>query len=448
MIIVIVCGSVVGILCLAGGIFLQTSGAFSSGTAKTRRHKPTRPPAGAPEPSERGSLWGFSKAHLDSPEASGKKISLKALDSTRVQESYPGGEFLRAAFSVSSDMVHADGQAAISTVDHSEDSSEIAGDRIEATLLGADMEEEEPEMVTVSYTPEVLAGSVGRFGTGMKPKLHSFRPAAREADTSLVWNAPGPEGKMVPVSLTVDLVVQSPHGEEEIVLEEDEPDMNTPLATPQVSIRAVLQGKQGQASRARQDPDVPQDEASIHVAPNAGADDRRIETNGLRSQVPADEIAVEGAAAEHGQEHGQADDVDAGGVEDAVAQGEEEQSVVSAVDAIESPEQNAGSKKKRSFFSSSMFSFPRKKAVYEEYTISVHSGSDAADGTPAEGREREETTDELPLDTASKGSQKVEAVPDIAVPSLADGMGLETEFEEAEPGEFSTSHLPAGHFLR
>ena len=30
-------------------------------------------------------------------------------------------------------------------------------------------------------------------------------------------------------------------------------------------------------------------------------------------------------------------------------------------------------------------------------------------------------------------------MPDMAVPSLADGMGLETDFEEAEPGDFSTS---------
>ena len=36
-------------------------------------------------------------------------------------------------------------------------------------------------------------------------------------------------------------------------------------------------------------------------------------------------------------------------------------------------------------------------------------------------------------------------MPDMAVPSLADGMGLETcyktDFEEAEPGDFSTSQL-------
>ena len=32
-------------------------------------------------------------------------------------------------------------------------------------------------------------------------------------------------------------------------------------------------------------------------------------------------------------------------------------------------------------------------------------------------------------------------MPDMAVSSLADGMGLETDFEEAEPGDFSTSQL-------
>ena len=160
----------------------------------------------------------------------GRKISMQAVDSSRVQESHPGGGLL-SRFQVSGDMVHADGRPA-GAGPATGDSSDLTGQdssEIEERLFEADMEEEEPVMRPISqtYGPEVLAGSVGRFGTGMKPLLPTFRPAAAETATSLVWNATGPSGKTAPVTLTSDLIVLSPHGEEdeEVEMEEHEPEM-------------------------------------------------------------------------------------------------------------------------------------------------------------------------------------------------------------------------------
>ena len=443
MIIVIVCGFVIGIMCLAGGFFFRSSGARPASKPK-RVAKPTlsaRAPSGASYATE---LWVASSKNLkDVSEVSGKKISLKALDSTRVQESTPGGEFFRAAFGLSSDMVLADGQTALNSADQSEDSSEIAAERIEATLMGADMEEEEPDMQAVSYTPELPGGSVGRFGTGMKPKLPSFRPTVREADTSLVWNAPGPGGKRVPVSLTVDLVVQSPHGGEEVVLEEDEPDMNTPLTSPPVSIRAILQGKQGKTAHTKQAADG----AIVSSVPDKGADELNVETENKseptgrapragvrasRSPARAGEAAVEAAS----HEHEQGDEVAVVGLKDTAADGEEDETLLDKkAGAKQRPEQNAGSK--RSLFSSSLFSFSKKKSAYQEYTISVSSGSDAAVAAPSRDREGAENTDNPQTDTKSRGSREAEGVHDLLLPSLADVLGLETEFEEAEPGKLN-----------
>ena len=448
MIIVIVCGSVIGMMCLAGGFFFRSSGAHPASKLKKvgKPNLSARAPSGASYASE---LWGTSSKNLqDVSEVSGKKISLKALDSTRVQESNPGGEFLRAAFGLSSDMVHADGQTVFNSADQSEDSSEIAAERIEATLMGADMEEEEPDMQAVSYTSELLAGSVGRFGTGMKPKLPSFRPTAREADTSLVWNAPGPGGKKVPVSLTIDLVVQSPHGGEEVVLEEDEPDMNTPLTSPPVSIRAILQGKQGKTAHTKQAAEG----AIVASVPDKGADELNVETENKsestvraplaggrasRSPARAEETAVEAAA----HEYRQGDEVAALGLKDAAADDEEDSLLDKKAGATQRPEQDAGSK--RSLFSSSLFSFSKKKAAYQGYTISVSSGSDAADAATSRDREGAENTDNLQAETKPRGSREAKGVPNLPLPSLADGMGLETEFEEAEPGKLSTSLLLA-----
>ena len=158
----------------------------------------------------------------------GKKISMQAVDSSRVQESHPGGEFL-AQFHVSGDVVHADGRAGGPATGDSSDLTGQDSSEIEERLFEADMEEEEPVLRPISkmYSPELMAGSVGRFGTGMKPKLPVFRPAASETRTSLVWNAPGPSGRRAPISLTSDLIVLSPHGNEadDVVLDECEPDM-------------------------------------------------------------------------------------------------------------------------------------------------------------------------------------------------------------------------------
>jgi len=189
----------------------------------------------------------------------GRKISMQAVDSSRVQESHPGGDFL-SKFQVSGDMVHADGRpGGPATGDSSDltgqDSSEIEERLFEADM---DMEEEEPVMRPISqtYTPEVLAGSVGRFGTGMKPLLPMFRPAASETATSLVWNAPGPSGKKAPVTLTSDLIVLSPHAEEgdEVAMDEHEPEMQGAADSPEKRVKQ-FEGKVGGAVSFEDEPD-------------------------------------------------------------------------------------------------------------------------------------------------------------------------------------------------
>ena len=248
IIVIIACGSTIGFICLAATLYLCcTTHGFTFGAApKTAAKAPTR--VSMSEISGTDSLFGKSSSQLDADALAGitgKKISMKALDSSRVQESHPGSDYL-ANFKVSGEIVHADGQAA----EHSSRDSPTTGpdsSEIEARLFEADLEEEEPVMrpITESYAPEMLAGSVGRFGTGMKPKLHAFRPAASEADTSLVWNTPGPEGKMEPITLSADLVVLSSSFSEEVVDEGRSPgpmESRTPPASDMVGDRDTCLG--------------------------------------------------------------------------------------------------------------------------------------------------------------------------------------------------------------
>jgi hypothetical protein len=170
------------------------------------------------------SLWGssglYDPAHT---KVSGKKISIQ--QSTRIQESIPEDQYF-AAFTIVGDMIQAGGPSSADTSHTAHSSSEI-----EARLFEADMEEEEPALLPVShsYTSEMLSGSVGRFGTGMKPLFRSrtpqsVRPTASEAAASLVWNAKDESGKVETMVLSADLVVLSPHELDDIVMEEDEPE--------------------------------------------------------------------------------------------------------------------------------------------------------------------------------------------------------------------------------
>lgn len=205
----------------------------------------------------------------------GRKISMQAVDSTRVQESHPGGNFL-AKFQVSGDVVHADGRTGGPATGDSSDFTGQDSSEIEERLFEADMEEEEPAMRPISktYTAELLAGSVGRFGSGMKPKLPVFRPAVTETSASLVWNAPGPSGKKAPISLTSDLIVLSPHGEDpdEVVLEESEPDM--PQAAQTSASRAKrFEGKVGNLQVALQNGDRERSDQGNASPQKEGGDD-------------------------------------------------------------------------------------------------------------------------------------------------------------------------------
>ena len=283
--------------------------------------------------------------------------------------------------------------------------------------------------ITKSFTPEILSGSVGRFGTGMKPKLpkfSSFRPAAAETATSLVWNAPGPNGAKEPLTLTADLVVLTPHEDGEVVMEEEEPEMNTPVGsvTSGVSIRDILQGR-GQSVKAQvkqfqrlnaQDEDravqSPDGEIQDAEQPDVSADLVLLSPN-----APADEQKSHHSDSDIEERH------DSNEVEETKDEAEDDENLSSKAEATK--------RNKRSFFNTSMFSMSKRKT-----TPQVPPNNDEVEGS-AKVREMQEM-DVTDRSAGAGVGEKEEVVEgnSLALPSLTSGMGLTEAFEEAEPGEF------------
>ena len=179
----------------------------------------------------------------------GVKVSMKTLDSSRVQESHPKSVY-PASFMASLDRRHADGRKVAPSSDGS------AGSKVRDTSSDptdrrshSDMDEEEPDMeelprrpIANSYISEMLAGAVGKLGAGVKTTVPRYQqPAASEADTSLIWNVSGRPGVIEPVSvsLTSDLIVMSPYTEAEGFLDESEPQMGPPNQSMKNDIRAL-----------------------------------------------------------------------------------------------------------------------------------------------------------------------------------------------------------------
>jgi len=447
-IIIIVCGGVACILCLALGCYLRRSGHSTGKRSKTASN--TVGPVPVQFFSSSNSLWGSSRADLD-PTAltnvTGKRIS-QALDSSRVQESHPASDYM-STFQVRSDMVHADGRANAPRPvagDSSHASSEL-----EARLFDADMEEEEPHLrpITHSYTPEMLAGSVGRFGTGMKPKLPSFRPAVSETATSLVWNAPGPSGKVEPISLTADLIVLSPLEASDVVLEEDDPESLEMAPSLEsnglqvVSIRDVLYGKSATTSvrekiktfegTHQSNPDIVQCVAATKAMRTGGNFAPSVEDQG---QGDGEDEHVAGI-----------NDVFENEVADPLTDSCQKfpgnKEITTQTDHNDQETEKILTKK-RNFFNSSMFSFSKKKAIEQEEkyltppcsekSVQSHSDATTKEGSISPHNEHE---------TAVAMAASVEVLSDseLALPSLTSGMDVEDEFEEAEPGNFHGRYL-------
>ena len=212
VVVLIACGSGIGLSCLAIGLYLRQSGRKDAGKD-------------IPEKSKKG-----------------KKVSMKSLESQRSQDSHPKDQY--PDLSLSGDIVHADGREGGSSHGSSGFAGKDTSSEIEERLFEQGLEEDEPDMEEIADRPlaqslgrESLSGSVGTLSFGQKPKpvTGSSRPQASESASSLVWHAPGPTGKREPFLLSSDLVVLSPMGNDEVIFEEQDPEAPVPVQTRQTT---------------------------------------------------------------------------------------------------------------------------------------------------------------------------------------------------------------------